>query len=276
MLSLTISLIIAVAIGGACMAAGLKGGAIALGVLGFFVSQFLIGFLVRKKMKSVNAELQDMMAAAQKRIQIKVNQFQMKPGGNPTALQRQIEKDQQEIFKKGLEFTEKLKPFRKWNPLMDKQISTLRMQFLYQLKEFEQVDEVLSKGIFTGPVFSDIMLVAMKMARQYKQDDIKGAEKTFKRYARWYRNDKGALLYGVMSWIYVQKDRAEDARKLLAKAKEKMFHETLVHNWEMLTNNRVKAFSNAGFGDQWYGLYLENIPAPKQQRIRPKKGRRPF
>ena len=278
MFSLTISLIVALSIGWSCHAAGLKGGSIALGILGFLACQLLIGFAVRRKMKAVNAELQQMLAAGQKRIQHKVNQFQMKPGGNPTMLQRQLEKDQHEMFRQALEFTKKLEPFRKWNPLMNKQISTLRMQFLYQLKEFAQVDAILSKGLFTGPILSDPMLVAMKMARQYENGDTKGSEKTFKRYAKWYRNEAGALLYGVMSWIMVKQERIEDARQLLAKSKDKLYHETLVHNWEMLSNNRVKAFSNAGFGDQWYALFLENPPAPKQQKIKMQrgKGRRMF
>ena len=117
----------------------------------------------------------------------------------------------------------------------------------------------------------------MKMARQYENKDIAGAEKTYKRYARWYRDDRGALLHGLMSWIFVKEKRFEDARQLLGKVKEKTYNETIARNWELLSNNREKSFSNAGFGDQWYSLYLEKPPAPKQQRVRGNmKGHRGF
>ena len=217
------------------------------------------------------------MTNGQKRLNHKIHQFQSKPGGNPTLIQRQVEKDQQELFRNALVFADQLETFKKWNVLMDKQISTLRLQFLYQLKEFGRVDEIFAKGLLTGPILSDPMLVAMKMARQFKNETPKRAEKTFKRYARWFRNDNGALLYGVMSWIYVKQNQLEEARQLLAKAKDKMYNEAITRNWELLSNNRVKSFSNAGFGDQWYSLYLEKAPAPKQQRMRGNaKGRRPF
>ena len=277
MLTLIISFIISILISSTCITSGIKSGSIAYGILGFIASYILISFLVRKKIKAVNGELQEILATGQKRIQHKINQFQNKPGGNISLMQRQMERDQQELFKTALEFTGKLEPFKKWSLLMNKQISTMRLQFLYQLKEFDQVDEIFSKGFLTGPILSDPMLVAMKMARQFGNKNAKGVEKTFKRYIRWYRNDSGALLYGVMSWVYVKQDQADEARQLLAKAKEKMYHETISRNWEMLANNRAKSFSNAGFGDQWYGLYLEKPPAPKRQQVRAKaKGRRPF
>ncbi|MDH3982419.1 MAG: hypothetical protein OES84_05890, partial [Kiritimatiellaceae bacterium] len=256
MLALIISFIISILISGTCIASEVKSGSIAYGILGFIASQVLISLLVRKKIKAVNAALQDMLAAGQKRLNYKINQFKSKPGGNPNVIQRQVEKDQQELFKSALGFTEKLEPFKKWNLLMAKQISTMRLQFLYQLKEFKQVDEIFAKGLLSGPILSDPMLVAMKMARQHTNEDATGAEKTFKRYIKWFRNDNGALLYGLMSWIYVKQNQAEDARQLLAKAKEKMYNDVISRNWEVLSNNRIKNFSNAGFGDQWYSLYL--------------------
>ena len=277
MLSLIISFIIALSISGACIAAELKSGTIAYGILGFIASQILITLIVRKKIKGVNTALQGLMTTGQKRLNHKVNQFQSKPGGNVSLIQRQIEQDQQKLFREALEFTKNLDAFKKWNILMNKQISTMRLQFLYQLKEFDQVDEVLAKGWLTGPFLSDPMLVAMKMARQFKGKDVKASEKTFKRHIRWFRNDSGALLYGVMSWIYVKEKQIDEALNLLTKAKDKMFHEAINRNWEMLSNDRIKNFSNAAFGDQWYGLYLENPPAVKQKRMRGNaKNHRPF
>lgn len=277
MFALAISLIIAVTISWTCIASGVKSGSVVFGILGFIAVQVAISLMVRKKFKAVNVELQETMEKGQKRLQHKINQFQTKPGGNPRLIQQQVERDQQTLFKQALEFTERFEVFKRWNLLMGKQILTMRLQFLYQLKEFAEVDKIFAKNFFSGPVLSDPVLVAMKMARQYAGKDIKGAETTFNRYSRWFRQDNGALLYGVMSWIYVKEKRVEDARQLLGKAKDKMYNETVARNWEMLSNNRVKSFSNAGFADQWYSLYLENPPAPKRQQVRMNaKGRRPF
>ena len=48
-------------------------------------------------------------------------------------------------LKKALKFSS-LEAYKKWNLLMDKQISTMKLQFNYQLKEFEIVDEVIAKA----------------------------------------------------------------------------------------------------------------------------------
>ncbi len=277
MISLLISIAVWIIISGICIASGVKSGSIAYGMLGFILSQVAISLLTRNKFKAINNEMQEVLAAGQKRIQHKINQFQAKPGGNPKLIQKQLEADQQALFRQALDFTQKFEAYKKWNVLMGKQISTMRLQFLYQLKEFEEVDQIFAKNFFKGPVLSEPLLVAMKMARQYEKKDIAGAEKTFKRYSRWFRDDRGALLYGLMSWIYVKQKKFEDARQLLSKAKDKLFNETLTRNWEMLSNNREKSFSNSGFGDQWYSLYLENPPAPKQQRVRMNaRSQRPF
>jgi hypothetical protein len=119
--------------------------------------------------------------------------------------------------------------------------------------------------------------IAMKMARQYENGELEKLEKTFKRHIKWMRGNRGTLLYGLMSWAYLQKGESEKARLLLVKAKEITADETLAHNWEMLANNKDKQFSNAGLGEQWYGLYLETPPMPKQQRVRMNAhGGRPF
>ena len=44
-------------------------------------------------------------------------------------------------------------------------------------------------------------------------------------------------------------------------------NETLKQNWDHLVNGRIKRFSNAGLGDQWYSLLLEE-PKVKMQRPR--------
>lgn len=278
MFSILISVVVSIAVMVALnIAAVNKGTTTFFAIVGFIASYYLVGWVVRKKITAVQKELEETMKAGQKRISRKIQQAQSKPGANIKLLQRQVEGDQKMIYKDALKFIDRLEPFKRWNLLMGRQIATMRMQFLYQLKEFEQVDGLLaSKGLFKGPLMMEPMTVAMKMARQYKHGDAAGAEKTFKRKIKWFRQDRGTLLYGLMSWIYVKEGKTEEARQLLQQGKEKTSNETLTFNWERLSNDKPKSFSNAGLGEEWYGLHLENPPAPKQQRVRATKGHRPF
>ena len=238
-------------------------------IIVFFIAFFLVGLPVRRKMSKVQGALQNKMQAAQRRMQLKVQQFQNKPGGNPKVIQRQLETDQKAMLKEGLEFTERLEPFRKWSLLTGRQIATMRFQFHYQLKEFDQADEILAThGFMQGPMMMDPMTAAMGMARAFKKEDVAGAEKIYKSRIRWSWGDRGTILYGLMSWIYVQTGDTDEARRLLLRAKKKTGNEVFTKNWEHLSNDRTKKFSNAGLGDQWYSLYLENPPMPKQQRVR--------
>lgn len=280
MFSLLISVAVSVVIVGACKASALGTGlTIFLGIVGFLVSFYLVGFLVRRRVKKVQDELQEIMKSGQQRINRRIQLAQNRPGADVKLLQRQIEAEQKVIFKEALEFTKRLELFNKWSLLMGRQIATMRLQFFYQLKEFKEVDELLAvRGFFKKPLLIEPMIVAMKMARQYKNGDSTAAEKTFKRHIKWFREDRGTLLYGLISWIYVKAGETEKACELLQKAKEKTGDETLALNWERLSNGKEKTFSNAGLADEWYGLYLENPVMPKQQRVRAssKGGRRPF
>lgn len=269
MFALLISLIFSAAALTACIVfhVGL-GGAIVSGVAGLLFPLFLIGYIVRKKVAAVQNGLEEMLMGNHKQMNRRVQLFQGKPGGNIKQLQRQLEADQKAVIMQALEWIQRFGPFKKWNLLMGRQMATMRLQFLYQLKDFQAVDQILATGgLFTGPMMIEPMVIAMKMARQYKRDDVAGAEKIFKRRIKWMRGNRGTLLYGLMSWIYMQQGESEKARSLLLEAKEITADETLAHNWEMLSNNRVSAFSNSGLGDEWYGLYLESPPIPKQQRI---------
>jgi len=270
MLSLFISALIASAIATALIASQVSTGmTVFLSLAGFAGSFFLVGFLVRKKLSKAQGALQEHMQTAQRRMQRKVQQFQNKPGGNVKQIQRQLEMDQKAMLKEALELTKGLEPFQKWSVLMGRQIATMRMQFNYQLKDFEQADEILATcGFLRGPMMMDPMAAAMRIARCYQNDDLEGAKKVYRRRIRWSRGDSGTLLYGLMSWIYVKVGEPDEARRVLLKAKKATGDATIIRNWEHLANQRVKSFSNAGLGDAWYSLYLETPPVPKQQRVR--------
>lgn len=276
MFSLFISLLVAIVSGSTSIAFQLDTGTtVFFSLAGFTTSFLLVGFLVRKKMAPAQSALQESMQSAQKRMQWKVQQFQTKPGGNVKQLQRQLEADQQAMCKQGLELTQGLEPFRKWSLLTGRQMATMQLQFYYQLKDFAKADEILAScGFLRGPLMMDPMAVAMRMARCYKNDDLAGAKRVFKRKIKWFRRDRGTLLYGLMSWIHVQTDEIDEARRVLLKAKDATGNDLFTKNWDHLSNDRVKKFSNAGLGEQWYGLYLENPPTVKQQRIRA-NGRNP-
>jgi hypothetical protein len=275
MFSLLISIVTSIVLAGALTAAGVnRPTTIFFGIVGFIAAFYLIGFFVRKKVAKVQAELQEIMMAGQQRIQRKVQQFQSKPGGNLKLIQRQIEADQKDIYQQGIDFLPRLEGFKKWSMMMGRQIATMRMQFNYQLKDFEQVDALLaSGGLLKGPLLMEPMAVAMKMARQYKNNDAAGAEKTFKRHIKWFRGDRSTLLYGLMTWILVKTGETDKARDLLLKAKDTTGNPTFAHNWEQLSNDRVKSFTNSGLGEEWYSLYLENPPQPKQQRVQMGRGK---
>jgi len=275
MFSILLSLMASAIVVGVLIASTVSiGSMVFFGILSFILSFYLIAFFTRKKIKAVQNELQEIMLVGQQRMNRKVQQFQSKPGGNLKLIQRQIDADQNQLYKQGLEFTSRLEPFKKWSLLMGRQIATMQLQFSYQLKDYKRVDEILNtRGLFKGPLLMEPILVAMKMAREFKNEEIKRAEKTFKRHLKWFRGDRATLLYGLMSWIYVKEGEIEKARDLLSKAKDAIDNDTFALNWERLSNNKVKNFSNAGLGEEWFALYLEKPPAPKQQRVRMKQGK---
>ncbi len=278
MFALLISVVVSIAAVVACMVSDVSPeGTVWAGIAGLILSSVLIGYIVRKRVMKVQNELQEMLVNGQKQVNRKIQLFQTRPGGNIKQIQRQIEGDQKVLITEALAFTKRLEPFKKWTLLMSRQIATMRLQFHYQLKNFDAVDQLLATGgAFTGPMMMEPMTVAMKIARQYKNGDVAGAEKIFKRRVKWFRGNRGTLLYGLMSWIYMAEGESEKARSLLLKAKAITSDETLAHNWELLSNCKDKQFSNEGLGEEWFGLYLEAPPVAKQQKVRGNRSGRGF
>ena len=94
--------------------------------------------------------------------------------------------------------------------------------------------------------------------------------KVFAKKTKRLKDDDAALLYGLYSWILVKEGQTDKALNVLIEAKKKTSNETIIQNWEHLANGRIKQFSNAGLGDMWYSLYLEDA------KIKPQKMRRAF
>ena len=229
------------------------------GVLAFVAGQGLSGYLIQKRLKAAMGGVQKILEDGQKRLQFKVNQWQMRPPGSVKQAQQEIEREQRMFVEKALEESKGLERFNQWAPLMGRQIATMRIQLYWMLKEFKKVDELLPKALIVDP-----MMASIKIARMYMKEE-EGVEKVFKKHTARLRYGQGALLYGLYAWILMQKKDVDGAHKVLIEACEKMENDTMKKNREHLANNRVGHFSNAGLGDEWYALHLEQ-PKVKMQR----------
>ena len=164
---------------------------------------------------------------------------------------------------------EALEPYRRWVPWFGRQIATMRMQLNYQVKRFGKVDALLPRCLILDP-----LTAAMKMARQFATNaELPEIEKTYRRARARLRYDQSAYLSSVMAWMYVRRNKLDEAYALLEKAckdnnTEKEPNASLVRNRDALANNRVKQFTLSSFGDQWYGLFLEE-PRIRYERRAP-------
>ena len=237
------------------------------GVVSFIVLQVLLGLFIRKVVKKRTEGIQKIIEGGQEKLNRKMHFYQQKPKGGIKTMQMLLEKDQHAFIREALHATKKLEPLYSWNLLLKKQVNTMRMQFYYQLKEFDSADKLLNKAMYIDP-----MSVAMKISRLYKKDN-KSYKKFYYKKIRKFKGEKGIILYALYSWILVKTGEVDEAIKVLQKGKEKTKDEVLARNWEALVNDKSKKFSNAGLGDQWYSLYLEQPKAqkPKQRLVR-KKG----
>ena len=111
----------------------------------------------------------------------------------------------------------------------------------------------------------DPLILAMKMVRKYKKGDLVEVEKMYNKGIKRFKGDKTTLIYALYSWILVKENKLEEAVVVLDEGKKKTENEVLKANWEHVANNRIKRFSNAGLGDNWYVLALEDVKPIKQR-----------
>ncbi|HBM17444.1 MAG TPA: hypothetical protein DD381_14040 [Lentisphaeria bacterium] len=237
---------------------------ITVGFIVFAACQIGTGLLMRKLVKKYTNEIQAVIQGAQTKLNKKIQFFQQKPQGGIKNMQKILEKDQHVFIRQAIEETKRFEKLYSWNLMLPKQVNTMRMQFYFQLKEFNKVDELMSKSVFMDP-----MSVAMKMVRLYKKGDTSYKQLFRKKAKKFAKNENGALLYALYSWILVKNGQIEEAIKVLQQGKDKTKNEVIEQNLEALVNGKEKRFSNADFGDIWYSLFLEEpkIPKPKQQMV---------
>lgn len=230
-----------------------------LGVLGFIGVSVLINLRIRKLLEAIFNEVQQSIMETQERLKRKVAILQNKMQGGPK-LQAIIEKEQAESIREAITLLDKVEPLKKWNMLAVRQANTLRGQLLFQIKDFAAADPFLDKAMVLDP-----LTLAMQMTRWYKRGKMDEVSKAFKKGVKRFKDDKATLIYALYSWILVAEGREEEAVVVLDEGKTKTENETLKQNWEHLVNKRSKRFSNAGLGEQWYALFLEQ---PKMQYVK--------
>ena len=262
-----ITLVLAIAFAGGVFSAcywpgdfGL-GWSITLGVVGFGGFQAVFGVMLQRRVKSDMEKVQAGLLEGQKRLQQKTQRWQLRPPGSIQVAQKEIFEDTKLFVKQALAETDRLRRYRYWVPMMERQIATARLQLHWMIKEFKQVDELMPKALFLDPTMS-----AMKMARFYMlEKPTAEIEKVYRKAVARARYNDNVLPAALMSWIQVTRGDHDGAFKTLTEALKKSDDATLKRNHELLMNNRPAHFSNSGLGDRWYALMLEE-PRIRTQR----------
>ena len=263
---ITVCLAITVAIGGFVLGYSLDWGigwSVFFGIVVFGAFQGVVGYFIQKRVKRDMEKIQNILADGQKRLQAKMQRWQLRPPGSIQAAQKEIFEDTRVFVKAALAETEVLKRYRGWVPLIDRQMATAQFQLNWMIKEYREVDRLMPKVMLMDPT-----MCAMKMARMYMLNaDVAEIGKVYRKGVRRVRYNGNVLLAALWSWILVKRGDADGAFKALTEALKSSDNEVLKTNHEHLMNNRVGHFSNSQLGDQWYSLFLEE-PKIRMQRQR--------
>lgn len=229
-------------------------------ILAFLAVQIIISLVIRKLSNRITVVLQGIMQETQRKITVKQNQFMRRPLGQEQMI-KELEKEQAIGIDQMIKALDLYNPLYLWQPMLKKQVNTMRMMFCYQKREFDQVDVLLKNCLLM-----DAQSISMKMARMYaNKEEDKALDKFYKRKCFRFRGNDAVLTASVYAWILVKRDRIDDAIKALADAKVRTAdNSVIVKNWEALVNGKIKHFSNSQIGDTWYALYLEK---PKMQKV---------
>ena len=228
------------------------------GVLALLIVQVTVSLIVRRRTTKINFQIQGIMQEVQKKLEVKQQQFMRRPL-DPKLMMQQFTKEQNAGLERAIEACELFRPLYKWSFLMERQINTMKMAFNYQLKRYDEADRLMAKSLLLDP-----QSIAMKMARMYKRNE-EGLDKFFKKKCKGLKGKNCILPYSLYAWILVKQDKADEAFKVMAEAKKRVENEVIVRNWEALANKKPRSFSNAGLGEMWYALALEEPKMPKQQ-----------
>lgn len=216
-----------------------------------------INLVVQKKLQAIFMGVQRDVMAANERISSKANSLAMRGQATPK-LAAQLEQEMCDAIRAVIPAVDRAKPYQIWNPLVKTQANLMKAQLYYQIKDYEAATPLLAKAMVVDP-----SILCMKMVLNWKKDptETKELDKLFYKNIPRFKYDKGTLCYATYAWILVKQNRLTEAVTMLDEAKKKTDDPVIHQNWEHLANNRVARFSNAGLGNQWYALGLEQ-PAP--------------
>ena len=235
------------------------GWGIATGVMVMIVGWVILGVMLRRATMAKQLKIQQIMEDGQNKVNRQVEMFSRRPQSSMNGIRPVIEKIQRDATLKALEATDDFKPLYLWSPMLKKQITSMKVQLYFQLKDNKMVDTLLP-----GALMLDPQTVAIKLVRMYKKDDA-AIDRFYKRTIRRFRGDSRAFLACVYAWMKLKKDDLKSALDALLNAKKLSDHQVLLDNIELLANGKAKHFSNSGFNEMWYALMLEE-PKMKPQR----------
>ena len=233
-----------------------------LGVTGFFGVMIGVNLLMRRKMEAIFKGVQAHIEESQEQLRRRIQIMQNKNMSGGKGLQKRLEKEQTDSIVESIALLDQITPLKRWNIMAERQANTLRGQLYYQIKDFGNAKRCLEKSLVPTP---DPLTLAMKMALMYKAEAFDDLAKAFRRGVKRFKDDKSVILYALYSWVLVSQGKFDEAQAVLDEGKDQTDDETIRRNWEHVANGRVKQFSNAGVGEQWYALHLE---APKPVKAR--------
>ncbi len=263
MYALLIALLTGMIAGGIARISGLSPlWSITVGLTAFLAVMIVISQVIRIRIKKINADIQHVMEEIQHKLMMMQNRFMHRPLGSQKTMMQALEKEQAAGIRRAIAECDNFIPLYRWSFLLDRQINTMKMAFYFQLRDYDEVDKLMPKCLFFDP-----QSVCLKMARMYMRKEKEDAiDKLFRKKCRSLKEPACVLPYSLYAWILVKQERYEDALKLLVECKKKTDNETILRNWEMLANKKYKNFSNAGLGEIWYAMGLEEMRIPKQQQ----------
>ena len=212
---ITLFIAIVVALGGfsaAHYAADLgMGWSIFLGLVSFGVFQAAFGFFIQRKVKADMAKVQGILEGGQKRLQQKMQRWQMRPPGSIQAAQKEIADDTRVFVKEALAETENLRKYRLWVPMIERQMATAQLQLNWMIKNFKRVDELMPKALLMDPA-----MVAMKLARlQMLNAPTAEITKVYEKNVRKFKYNQAVLPAACYTWILVKRGETDAAFKAL-------------------------------------------------------------
>lgn len=229
-------------------------------ILAGVLAMVALSLILRRLINARQQAIQQIMLDTQQQVNRQNELFMRRPPSSMNAAKEIMEKIQFAGLRKALAALDTLKPFYLWNFLLARQVNTMRLMLLFQLRDFKGVDKLLPKALLFDP-----QSLAIKLVRDYKNKDA-GIDKFYRSKCSRMRGENAAFLASVYCWIKIHQDDVPTGLKALRDAAKSSDHPALLENINRLVNGKVKHYTNSGFGDNWYGLGLEEPKVKPQMR----------